>query len=435
MRKRSLLLLVAGMALAWHTRAADLMQIYQEALVNDPQYASASASLMAGQEQSVQGFALLLPQVSGTGNYNRSKYESLSHTSETRYSVSLAQPLFNWDSYQRYEKSKLAVSVSEARFAAARQELILRVAQTYFDVLTAQDVLVFAQAQKVAIAEQLEAAKRSFEVGTTTITDVHEAQARYDLADAQEYASVSDLEVKRAALQQIIGQQPDHLSPLRKGVNVSAPSPDRMDTWVTWSEKQNYGVTAAELALEMAKRDIAISRAGHYPTVDLVAGYNRTNQKREFIAENGSLISPNDSGSIGVQVNIPLFSGFAVTSRVRESIALEDKARNDLVASRRNAAQLAREAYLGLNSGLSQIRALEAAETSSLSALESNKLGYEVGVRINIDVLNAEQQVFSTRRDLTIARHDAIINALKLKYAAGILNDDDIQQINALLER
>ncbi|MCM1513134.1 MAG: TolC family outer membrane protein [Oxalobacter formigenes] len=435
MRKRFILSLVAGIAFACHAHAADLMQVYQEALVNDPQYASASASLMAGQEQSVQGFSLLLPQISGSGNYSRTKYEGISHTSETRYGVNLSQPLFNWENYQRYEKSKLAVSVSEARFAASRQELILRVAQAYFDVLTAQDVLVFAQAQKVAIAEQLEAARRSFEVGTTTITDVHEAQARYDLADAQEYSSASDLEVRRAALQQIIGRLPGRLSPLRKGINVSPPVPGRMDTWVAYSEKQNYAVTAAGLALEMAKRDIAISQAGHYPTVDLVAGYSRTNQKREFTGENGSLASPDKSGSIGVQLNIPLFSGFAVTSRVRESIALEDKARNDLVASRRNAAQLAREAYLGLNSGLSQIRALEAAETSSLSALESNKLGYEVGVRINIDVLNAEQQVFSTRRDLTIARHDAIINALKLKYAAGILNDSDVQQINALLER
>lgn len=423
MRKRFVLFLIAGLSFFWGAHAADLMQIYQEALVNDPQYASARASLMAGQEQSVQGFSLLLPQLSGLANYNRTKYENLPYFSETRYAVNLTQPLFNWDSYERYEKSKLAVSVSQAQFAASRQELILRVAQAYFDILTAQDVLVFTQAQKVAITEQLESAKRSFEVGTTTVTDVHEAQARYDLADAQEYAAVSDLEIKRAALQQIIGRLPDNLLPLRKGINVSAPNPNKMDAWVTFSERQNYAVTASELALEMAKRDIAISRAGHAPTVNMVAGYNHTNA------------NPNDAGSIGVQVNIPLFSGFAVTSRVRESIALEDKARNDLVASRRNAAQLAREAYLGLNSGLSQIRALEAAETSSLSALESNKLGYEVGVRINIDVLNAEQQVFSTRRDLTMARHNAIINALKLKYAAGILNDSDIQQINALLER
>ncbi|MDR0934618.1 MAG: TolC family outer membrane protein [Burkholderiaceae bacterium] len=435
MRKRFIISLAASFAFVVNAFASDLSQIYQEALVSDPQYASARASLMAGQEQSVQGFSQLLPQIGASGSYNRTKYESVPHSSETRYGVNLTQPLFNWASYQNYERSKLAVSVSEARFAASQQDLIIRVAQAYFDVLTTQDVLVFAQAQKIAIAEQLESAKRSFEVGTTTITDVHEAQARYDLADAQEYAAASDLEIKRAALQQIIGHLPDNLARLRKGVNVSAPEPNKMNAWVNYSEKQNYDVAASELALEMARRDISINRAGHYPTVDLVAGYNHTNNAREFATSDGGRVRSDNSSTVGVQWNIPIFSGYAITSRVRESIALEDKARNDLVASRRSAAQLAREAFLGLNSGLSQIRALEAAEVSSLSALESNKLGYEVGVRINIDVLNAEQQVFSTRRDLTQARHAAIMNALKLKYAAGILNDNDVQEINALLER
>lgn len=435
MRYRLFLSFIASFAFTLNAFSADLMQIYQEALVNDPQYASARASLMAGQEKSVQGFSALLPQINGTGGYSRTKYERVPHVSETKYGVNLTQPLFNWGSYQNYEKSKLAVAVSEAQFAASQQDLIIRVTQAYFDVLTAQDVLVFAQAQKIAIAEQLESAKRSFEVGTTTITDVHEAQARYDLADAQEYAAASDLEVKRAALQQIIGRLPDALSPLRKSVNVSAPDPNRMDTWVNFSERQNYAVAASELTLEMAKRDIAINRAGHYPTVNLVAGYNHTNSGRDFLSSDGQIVNSDNTANIGVQWNIPIFSGYAITSKVRESIALEDKARNDLVTSRRSAAQLAREAYLGLNSGLSQIRALEAAEISSLSALESNKLGYEVGVRINIDVLNAEQQVFSTRRDLTVARHNTIMNALKLKYAAGILNNNDVEQINTLLQK
>jgi len=435
MRNRFIISLIIGLAFTLNAFANDLVQIYQEALVNDPQYASARASLMAGQEQSVQGLSRLFPQIAGSGSYSRTKNEHIPYTSETRYGVNLTQPLFNWVSYQNYEKSKLAVSVSEAHFAASQQELILRVTQAYFDVLTAQDVIVFAEAQKVAIGEQLESAKRSFEVGTTTITDVHEAQARYDLADAQEYAAASDLEIRRAALQQIIGRLPDHLSPLRKSVNVSPPDPNKMDIWVNYSEKQNYAVAASELALEMAKRDISINRAGHYPTVDLVAGHNHTNTGRTLQTPGGGTAYSDTTSSIGVQMNIPLFSGFAVTSKVRESIALEDKARNDLVAARRSSAQLAREAYLGLNSGLSQIKALEAAEISSLSALDANKLGYEVGVRINIDVLNAEQQVFSTRRDLTIARHAAIMNALKLKYAAGILNDSDVQQINLLLQK
>lgn len=414
--------------------ATDLKEIYQEALVNDPQYASSKAALMAGQEKSVQGLATLLPQIEGSAAYSRNKYEGIPHNSTSRYVATLSQVIWDWGKIQNYEKSKLSVAVSEADFATAQQDLMIRVAQAYFDVLTAQDVLVFAQSQKVAIAEQLESAKRSFEVGTTTITDVHEAQARYDLADAQEYAAKSDLEVKRFALQQIIGRFPDYLAPLQKGVNVAPPQPNQMETWVSFAERQNYTVTADELKLEMAKKDISIQRAGHYPTVNLTGSYTKNNHDTDVRYGNRSY-ERNKSGSVGVQLNVPLFSGGAISSRVRESIALEDKARNDLVASRRKAAQLAREAFLGLNSGLSQIRALEAAEISSISALESNKLGYEVGVRINIDVLNAEQQVFSTRRDLSQARHAAIINALKLKYAAGILNENDIDEVNALLKK
>ena len=432
---KAIIILIAGLGFASKVLAIDLLETYQEALVNDPQYASARALLVAGQEQSVQGRASLLPNLYGAGGYNRTKYESIPHTSETRYGINLSQPLFNWGNYQNYEKSKLAVAVSEAQFAAAQQELILRVAQAYFDVLTAQDVLVFAKAQTVAIGQQLESATRSFEVGTTTITDVHESQARYDLAVAQEYAAESDLEITRAALQQIIGRLPDTLVPLRRDINVSHPEPNQLDTWVAQSERQNYAVAASEMILDMAKRDIALNRAGHYPTVNLVAGYNRTNTGRQFNLADATSVNSKKSGTVGVQWNIPIFSGFAITSRVRESIALEDKARNDLEAIRRGAAQLAREAFLGLNSGLSQIRALEAAKVSSLSALDANKLGYEVGVRINIDVLNAEQQVFSTRRDLTSARHAAIMNSLKLKYAAGILDDGDVEQINLLLDR
>ena len=435
MRRTFLIQFIVGLGFASNVFAYDLMQTYHEALVNDPQYASARALLMAGQEQSVQARSALLPNIYASGGYNRTKYESIPYTSETRYGVNLSQPLFNWGNYQSYEKSKLAVAVSEAQFAAAQQDLILRVAQAYFDVLTAQDVLAFAQAQKTAIAQQLESATRSFEVGTTTVTDVHESQARYDLANAQEFAAESDLEIRRSALQQIIGRLPSYLAPLRKDVNVSPPEPNHMDTWVAFSERQNYAVTASEMVLDMARRDIALNRAGHYPTVNLVAGYTQTNSGRQFNLADATSVNSNKSSTFGVHWNIPIFSGYSITSKVRESIALEDKAHNDLVAMRRGAAQLAREAFLGLNSGLSQIRALEAAEVSSLSALDANKLGYEVGVRINIDVLNAEQQVFSTRRDLTSARHAAIMNSLKLKFAAGILDDSDVEQINLLLDR
>lgn len=434
MHYRSVIAIIAGCFFTAHVFAADLMQTYMEALANDPQYASARAALMAGQEKSTQGLSRLLPNLNASGSYGRNYLENLDYT-ENKYTIALTQPIFNWANFQNYANSKLEVSISEAQFAQAQQDLMMRVAQAYFDVLTAQDVLTFAQSQKAAVAQQLELAKRSFEVGTVTITDTHEAEARYNLAESDEIAALNDLEVRRTALEQIIGHPPGLLDPLKKGVQLSAPEPNIMTSWVSSAENQNYQVVQYRLSREMARRNIEINKAGHYPTVDLVASYNHTDHDQYLIDTNNGVQSFNTSKMVGVQWNIPIFSGFGVTSRVRESVALEDKARSDLEASRRSAAQLARQSYLGVNSGLSQVKALEAAERASLSSLESNKLGYEVGVRINIDVLNAEQQVFMTRRDLTQARNNTIINGLRLKQAAGTLNEDDLKRVNMLLQK
>jgi outer membrane protein len=323
--------------------------------------------------------------------------------------------------------------ITDAQFAQARQDLILRVSQAYFDVLSAQDILQTLKVQKIAISEQLASAKRNFEVGTQTITDSQEAQARYDLILAQEFAGQGDLDVKRAALQQIIGRDAGELATLKPQIQLSGPQPERVVDWVASAESQNFGVVASQFAVEIAKRDISRNRAGHYPTLDLVASAGRTSTSAGSVINNGAGVSqPN---SIGVQWNIPLFSGFAVTSRVRESIALEDKARNDFETTRRAAAQGARQSYIGVVSGLAQVKAYEAAEISSRSALESNKLGYQVGVRINIDVLNAQQQLSTTLQNLSKARYDTIVNGLRLKSAAGILKEQDLAEVNALLVR
>jgi outer membrane protein len=294
--------------------------------------------------------------------------------------------------------------------------------------LTSQDALASLQAQKEAIVEQLASAKRNFEVGTATITDTHEAQARFDLTLAQEIAAQNDLEVKRNALAQVTGQLPTELAGLKTGVKLSPPEPAKPDEWVSGAQAHNFGVTLQQLAVAIAKRDITRNRAGHLPTLDFVASQGRTQ---------GLAFAPNltiSSTSYGVQFNLPLFAGFAATSKVREAISLEDKARADLDSAVRTAAQGARTAFLGVQSGLSQVRALEAAEVSSKSALESNRLGYEVGVRINIDVLNAQQQLYSTRRDLAKARYDTMVNGLKLKAIAGSLAEADLVQVNSLLE-
>ena len=432
MRKTQIAVLMAGALLALNVQAADLLQTYKEALTNDAQYASARASLSAGQEKAPQGLAGLLPVIAASGGYTRVEPDNsaLRYNANT-YGIVLTQPLFNVASLMQYQQGKLAAAVSEATFSQAQQDLITRVAQAYFDVLAAQDVIAFVQSQKTAISEQLAQAKRNFEVGTSTIVDTHEAQARYDLAVAQEIAGLNDLEVKRTALQQIIGRPAGELSPLRTGITIAAPAPAKVDEWVGYAEKQNYGVIGSQIALEIAKREITRMQAGHLPTVDLVAKRSTT----EYSGPGSAFVSGGGTGnSIGVQWTIPLFAGMGVTSKAREAIANEDKARNDYEYARRSAAQGARQAYLGVTSGLAQIKALEAAEISSQSALDSNKLGYEVGVRINIDVLNAQQQLYSTRKDLAKARYDAIMNGLKLKSVAGILKEDDLVLVNGLLK-
>lgn len=432
MQRPLIAVLIASAFMTFNAQAADLVQVYQQALANDATFAGARASLTAGQERITQGRSGLLPFISASGANSRNtgdlqvdpapKRDNDYHVSN--YQVTLTQPLFNWASWQQYQQSKLVQAASEASYAQAQQDLIVRVAQAYFDVLTAQDFLTSTQAQKVATTEQLASAKRNFEVGTQTITDTHEAQAAYDLVVAQEFAAINDLENKRTALQVIVGQTPAELAPLRAGVSIAGPQPAAMEPWVSSAEGQNYAVVGAQLQLEIAKREIERNRSGHYPTVNLVASSAHSHQTSSSVANNNS---------IGVQWNVPLFSGFAVTSKVRESIALEDKARNDLEATRRAAAQGARQAYLGVNSGLAQVKALEAAEVSSKSSLDSNKLGYQVGVRINIDVLNAQKLLYSTQQSLAKARYDTIMAGLRLKAAAGSLKPADLETVNALL--
>lgn len=431
MRNAKLVTFIAGTFLSLQVQAVNLLQLYQDALVNDAVYASARANLSAGQEASVQGRAGLLPLIGIGGTYQRAQRDNVPDIKSHGYTLSLSQPLLDVAAWQNYEQSKLAVAASEAAFAVVQQDLILRVAQAYFDVLAAQDTLAALLVQKDAISEQLASAKRNFEVGTATITDTHEAQARYDLVIAQEFGAQNDLAIKRTALQQIIGKPPAELAILRKGVELNPPEPAQISTWVSSAEEQNYVVLQQKLALEIAKREITRNRAGHYPTVDLVASRSDSNQRNSAIPSLNS--GTGATSSVGLQWNIPLFSGFAVTSKVRQAIALEDKSRSDLESARRTAAQNAQQAYLGVTSGLAQVKALQAAEVSSRSALESNRLGYQVGVRINIDVLNAQQQLFITQRDLSKARYDTLMNSLRLKSAAGSLREQDLVQINTLL--
>ncbi len=426
-------LLLAGPALG-----ADLMQIYRAAQDNDPTYAAARASLDAGREKLPQGLAGLLPSLNLSGNstWNDNELSASNSPGSTQqkynskgYQLSLSQPLFRWQNWVAYDQSKLQVAQAEANFAQARQDLILRVAQAYFDTLFAYENLSAVRASKEAIGLQLESAKKNFEVGTATITDTHEAQARHDLALAQEIAAESDLEVRLNALQAIIGRPPGKLARLRKDAEASPPQPSDMNQWVGAAEQDSLSVQIQQAAAEIADREVDRQRAGHYPTLDLVANVGHAKSFTQ-----GAGLLENDFQNVGVQLNIPLYLGGQVNSRQREASANRAAAQSLLEAARRGAALSARQHYLGVANGLAQIRALKAALISSQSALESNKLGYEVGVRIIIDVLNAENQVYVTRRDLARSTFDTLLAQLQLKSAVGALGDEDVAALNALLD-
>ena len=420
--------------------AADLMQVYRAAQDNDPNYAAARATLDAGREKMPQGRAGLLPSLTLSGNTvwnendvsirNNPSLNAKPHFNSNGYQLTLSQPLFRWQNWVTYDQTKLQVVQAEANFAQARQDLIIRVSQAYFDVLYATENLTAVRANKSAIDQQLASAKKNFEVGTATITDTHEAQARFDLAVAQEIAAESDLEVKSRTLEAIIGKEPGALAGPRKDAALNPPQPSDMNQWVAAAEKDSITVQIQQAVADIAAREIDKQRAGHYPTLDLVA--NVGNSKSLGSTSIGLLDT--DYQNVGVQLNIPIFQGGVVVSRQREAAANRTAAQSNLEAARRSAALSSRQYYLGVVNGLAQVRALKAALVSSQSALESNKLGYEVGVRINIDVLNAENQVYVTRRDLAKAMLDTLMAQLKLKAAVGSLGEDDVTQINTLLD-
>jgi outer membrane protein len=438
--------LLATPLLASSAWSADLLQTYREAQDNDAVFAAARATAEAGREKQPQALAGLLPTLGVTGNtqwneneISRRDGQPILPTGEVvtkpqfnsnGYTITLSQPLFRWQNWVAYGQSKWQVAQAEANFVQARQDLILRVAQAYFDVLYAMESVKAVRANKTAIEQQLESAKKNFEVGTATITDSQEAQARFDLAIAQEIAAESDLEIRQRALEAILGKESPPLAPVRKDARMSPPQPADMKEWVAAAESGSINVQVQQALLEIAAREVDRQRAGHYPTVDLVA--NKGNSTTFGSVGIGALET--DFQNVGIQVNLPIFQGMGVVSRQREASANRSAAESNLEAARRNAALAARQYYLGVVNGMAQVRALHAALTSSQLALESNKLGYEVGVRINIDVLNAENQVYVTRRDLAKAVLDTVMSQFKLKAAVGTLGEDDVIAVNTLLD-
>ncbi len=428
--------------------AADLLETYHAAQSQDAVFASAQAAQQAGQEKLPQGRSLLLPSVNLSANttYNDNWIQyrgaftlpggaslplpaGTSQFNSNGYGVSLTQPLFRQQNWVAYTEAELQVTQTEAQFKAAEQNLILRVAQAYFDVLMAEDSVQLAEAQKNAISEQLEQAKRNFEVGTATITDTYEAQARFDLTNSQKIAAQSNLEIKKRALQQIVNAVPDELRHLGKELKLEVPQPDDVEKWVGYAQQGSLQIVVAQAGVELAAKEVVRNRGGHYPTVDLVANYaeNSTGNSAFGFGSDGH------SKIIGVQLNLPLYQGGAIQSKLREAEANQNRAREDLENTRRNVALQTRQAYLGVVDGIAQVKALQQALKSSESLLEASKTGQEVGVRTNLDVLNAQQQLYSTRRDLYQAEYNYLVSQLQLKLVAGTLVEDDLARINQAL--
>ena len=422
--------------------AADLLDIYHAAQSQDAVFASARAAQQAGQEKLTQGRALLLPSVNLNANTTNNDitttyapgssvpFSGNQQYNTHGYGASLVQPLFREQNWAMYNQSELQVAISEAQFKLAEQDVILRCAQTYFDVLIAQDTVQLTAAQKTAIAQQLEQAKRNFEVGTATITDTYEAQARYDLIVAQELAAANNLEVKRRTLQQLVNGDVNDLNVLGTAFKMENPEPTDVQKWVDDAQLGNYQVIQAQAAYELSEQEVARNRGGHLPTVDLVANYNKNTNNF-----GGNVATPLDTRTttVGVQLNLPLFQGGATQSKWREADANREKAKQDLENAQRNVELQTRQAYLGVVNGIAQVQALQQALKSSESLLQASKLGQEVGVRTNLDVLNAQQQVYSTRRDLYQAQYNYLISQLRLKAAAGSLAEADLGKVNQSL--
>jgi len=342
------------------------------------------------------------------------------------------QPLYNKPNKVTIDQAYRTLEAGQTDLQAAEQDLVVRVSQAYFDVLGARDTLGYSQTSKAAIAEQLAAAKRNFEVGTATITDTREAQARYDLATAQEIAAQNDLQTKQAALDQLVGRfnvDPKSLAP---GVDFTPLFTGSVDDWLRAGD-EHPAVRKARLGLEIARLETEKAKAAGLPTVDLVGSVQSANSTGSGVSTGFPGVT--NSASVGVQLNMALFAGYAIQNREKETVVLEEKARNDLDSARRAVALGTRQFFLGVQSGQAQVKAFEAAESSNQLALEATELGYKVGVRVNLDVLNAQTQLFQTRRDLARARYDLLVNSLKLRQASGQLKAEDLLPINALLVR
>ncbi|RMF96844.1 MAG: type I secretion protein TolC [Gammaproteobacteria bacterium] len=437
--------------------AATLLDIYERALLSDPQLREAEANRLAAIEAKPQAIALLLPQVDATANYDDqtstgSRVTSFggvpattvfdNQTDGWTWGVQLRQTLFRWDQFVQLRQASKEVAKADIDYRSAQQDLIVRVARAYFDVLAAQDTLESEQAAKEAIGRQLEQAKKRFEVGLIAITDVQEAQAAYDDAVAAEIVAKRSLANQREVLREITGQYTKRLAAPREQIPLLAPDPADENQWVEVALQQNAALLSADLAAEIARHDVDIARNGHLPTVDLVVGYRETDVSGTGVSSGTALPNPitsplgteSEDESISVQFALPLFSGGAVSSRVKQASYRHRAAKEQLERVARETERQARDAYLGVISEISRVKALRQALASAQTALEATEAGFEVGTRTTVDVLDARRALLLAETNYARSRYDYIINVLLLKQAAGTLTAADLAEINGWLD-
>jgi outer membrane protein len=431
-------LAVALLAAAGASSGEDLAAVYEQARGSDPVLAAAQAALEASQELRPQARSFLLPNIQldantakntlrtdSTGFFASGKTEFNSNA----VTVQAVQPLFNWQLIAGLGQADAIVRQAQNQYAFSEQELMLRTAQRYFEVLAALDNLEFSRAEKEAIGRQLEQARQRFEVGLIAITDIHEAQARYDLTRAQEIQARNRLLSALEALGEVTGTQPAAMAILRPEVALLAPQPAEPESWVETALATNPLIAAASEARLAAEKEIQRQRAGHFPTVAATATYiNSSDNGGRF----GGALDAEDT-IFGLQMNVPIFQGGLVRSRVREAQARLREATERLDGQRRATTRQTRDAYLGVNAAVSRIDALRAAVVSNSSALEATQLGYRVGTRTSVDVLDAQRALYGARRDLSAARYDYVVNLLALRQAAGTLAAKDLAEVNGWL--
>lgn len=433
-----LIVLVALPVLAAQAQAQSLVELYQFARGYDATYLGALAQHDAALARAAQARAGLLPTVglSAGAAHTRQDVSAASANparalNARNVGINATQPIYRPANRASFEQGKRQVGIAHALLHLAEQDLVVRVAQAYFDVLASQDSVALVRAQKTAVAEQLAFARRNFQVGTSTVTDAREAQARYDLVLAQEIAADNDLQVRKLMLDQLVGRPGSLPVPLAAPVVLGPLVPNDMAQLVAQADAAHPSIEQAQLELDVAALEVRKAQAGNLPTLDATLGYNISDNPQ------GTTSAPERSRikaiSVGVVLNMPLFAGYATENRVRESLALQEQSRARLDGARRSVAQATRVAFLGLVSGVGQVKALEAAEASSQVALDANRISYRVGVRINIDVLNAQTQLFQTKRDLALARYGVLVGHLKMRQANGTLAAEGLFAINAAL--